>query len=51
MAEKNFEEGINNVYNWKLGHSLSRIYRKHHHLFEAAAARGDKREFSCKATK
>ena len=44
MADRNFQAGFNNIYNWNLGFSLRRIYRKHHHLFVEAAQRGEKRE-------
>lgn len=44
MADRNFQAGFNNIYNWNLGFALRRIYREHHHLFEAAAARGEKGE-------
>lgn len=42
MADRSFQQGINNIYNYNLGFSLRKIYRKHHHLFEAAAAAGEK---------
>lgn len=42
MADRNFQSGFNNIYNWNLGFSLRRIYRKHHHLFVEAAQRGEK---------
>lgn len=44
MADRNFQKGFNKIYDWNLGFALRRIYRNHHHLFEAAAAKGEKRE-------
>jgi hypothetical protein len=44
LADRNFQLGFNNIYNWNLGFSLRRIYRKHHHLFVEATERGDKGE-------
>lgn len=47
MADRNFQKGFNKIYDWNLGFALRRIYRNHHHLFEAAAAKGEKREWWC----
>ena len=44
LANKKLHTGFSYVYNLRLGHSLRRIYRRHHRLFEEAASRGDKGE-------
>lgn len=45
MSNANFSVGFNRIYDRNLALSLRRIYARHHHLFEAEAARpGGKRE-------
>lgn len=42
ISNRNFQKGFNKVYSLNLGKSLNKIYRKHAHMFEEAAAKGEK---------
>lgn len=44
MSDRNFQKGFNKIYDWNLAKSLRRIYKGHHHLFEKAAASGERGE-------
>lgn len=43
LSDRNFQKGFNRIYDHNLARSLNRIYKKHHHLFDEAARKGDKR--------
>ena len=44
LSDANFQKGFNRVYDANLARSLGAIYARHHHLFEAEAANGGRRE-------